>query len=183
MPRWVLLVTVGSTVLIAVVLGVLWYVIGGWPRDHDRYGEIPIPGKQTLRLPDGEVRLSFEGRAVGGGNTRSLEDPPPGLKVRITSGSGRRLKVESVSRSLYTMLSGDSGHEPYGKLDVPERGRYRVVTTADESSGSGRITLGPSLWNPGGSRTIGAVGIFLASLIVLLAIEAPILLLARKRSA
>ena len=183
MPRWVLAVTLASTVLIAVVLAVLWYVIGGWPRDHARYGKVEIPGKKTFQLPDGEVRLSFEGRAVGGGNTRSLEDPPPGLKVKVTSGSGRRLKVESVSRSLYTMLSGDSGHEPYGKMDVPERGRYRIVTTAEGGTGSGRITLGPSLWNPGGSPAVGAVAIFFASLLVLMLFELPILLMVRRRSA
>ena len=183
MPRWVLIVTLGSTLLIAVVLAVVWYVIGGWPRDHARYGKVEIPGKQTFRLPDGEVRLSFEGAVSGGGNTRTLEDPPPGLKVRITSGSGRRLKIESVSSSLYSISSGDSGHEPYGKLDVPERGRYRVVTTADGGTGSGRITLGPSLWNPGGSRTLGTAAIFFGSLLVLLLIEVPILLLVRKRSA
>src|SRR5919112_4690792 len=140
MPRWAILVTLASTVLIAVVRGVLWYVIGGWPRDHARYGKVEIPGKETLRLPDGEVRLSFEGRVSGGGESRTLEDPPPGLDVTVRSGSGRRLKVESVSSSLYSIASGDSGHEPYGKIDVPERGRYQVKTTAEGGTGSGRIT-------------------------------------------
>ena len=183
MPRWVFLLIVGSTVLVAVVLGVVWYVIGGWPRDHDRYGKVAIPGKRSISLPQGEVRLSFEGRVSGGGQTRILENPPEGLKVTLTSGSGRRLKIESVSASLYSISSGDSGHEPYGKTEVPERGRHRVVTRADGGSASGRITLGPKLWNPLDSREAGAVGIFLASLLVLMAIEVPILLMVRRRAA
>lgn len=182
MPRWVLIAAFGSTVVIAIVLGVLWFVIGGWPRDHDRYGEVEIPGKKTLQLPEGEVRLSFEGQAVGGGSNRSLEDPPEGLKVRVTPSEGRRLKIESVSRSLYTVLSGDSGHEPYGKVEVPRRGSYRIVTSAAGGAGSGRIAAGPPLWNPLGSRAVGAVAIFLASLLALLLLEAPLLLMARRRT-
>ena len=181
MPRWAIIVTFASTVLIALVLGVLWYVIGGWPRDHARYGKVEIPGKETLRLPDGEVRLSFEGQVSGGGETRTLEDPPPGLRVSIRSGSGRRLAIESVSSSLYSIASGDSGHEPYGKVDVPEQGRYEVKTAAAGGTGSGRITFGPPLWNPGDSRVLGALGVFFAALIVLLLLEAPLLLIGRTR--
>ena len=61
MPRWVAPVVIATTVIVAVVVGVLWYVIGGWPRDHDRYGVVPIPGQRVLELPEGEVRLAFEG--------------------------------------------------------------------------------------------------------------------------
>ena len=38
MPRWVLIAGFGSTVVISIVLGVLWFVIGGWSRGHYRYG-------------------------------------------------------------------------------------------------------------------------------------------------
>jgi hypothetical protein len=182
-PRWVLTAVIGSTVVIAVVLGVLWYIIGGWPRDHDRYGRVAIPGQRTLELPKGEVRLSFEGQASGGSRTRTLEDPPDGLKVRVSSRRGRRqLKVESVSRSLYGVLSGDRGHEPFGRVDVPARGRYRVQAGARGATATGSITAGPSLWNPLGSPLVGAVAIFLAALLVLLFIELPLVLAAgRKR--
>ena len=178
------MVTMVSTVAIAVVVGVLWYVIGGWPRDHDRYGRVQIPGKKTLALPKGEVRFSFEGTVTGGGQSRTLEDPPEGLKVRVRTRSGRRLKVEKVSSSLYGITSGDRGHEPLAKTDIPERGRYRVRTTAKGGSGGGLVTAGPPLWNPLDSRLVGAVAIFLAALLVLLFLfELPILLMARTRSA
>ena len=176
MPGWVVALVVGSTVVIAIVLGVLWYVIGGWPRDHDRYGEVAIPGQRTVELPKGEVRLSFEGQVTGGGEARTLEDPPEGLRVRLSRPRGRPLEVESVSRSLYGILSGDRGHEPFGKVEVPERGRYRVATSARGATPSGRITAGPKLWNPLGSRVAGAFGIFFAALVALMLLELPLLI-------
>lgn len=182
MPRWVVPVTIGSSALIAIIIGVLWYVIGGWPRDHDRYGAVPIPGQQTVRLPEGEVRLSFEGQATGGGETSTLEDPPPGLEVRISQFGDRRLEIESVSSSLYSITSGDRGHEPYAKTESPAAGRYQVRTTAQASSATGRITLGPALWNPLGSRVAGAVMAAAAVMLVLLLIEVPLLLLIRRRT-
>jgi hypothetical protein len=176
MPRWVAPVVIATTVVIAVVLGVLWYVIGGWPRDHDRYGAVPIPGQRTLELPDGEVRLAFEGEVSGGTRTRTLEDPPDDLRVRITRG-GRELPVEDVSGSLYGVFVGGRGHEPFGKVEVPEAGRYRVRTVTETGSPSGEITAGPELWNPGGSRLLGALAVFVASLLVLLVLDLPFIAL------
>ena len=76
MPRWVAPVVIATTVIVAVVVGVLWYVIGGWPRDHDRYGVVPIPGQRVLELPEGEVRLAFEGNVTtGAGTARSRTRP------------------------------------------------------------------------------------------------------------
>lgn len=134
-----------------------------------------------MQLPKGEVRLSFEGQAQGGGDTRTLEDPPPGLKVTVSSRSGRQLEVESVSSSLYSVLSGDRGHEPYGKVDVPESGRYQVRARARGASGSGAITVGAKLWNPAGSKALGAVMVFFAALVVLLLLELPLLLIGRRK--
>ena len=174
-------VTVATTVVAAVVVGVLWYVIGGWPRDHDRYGKLTIPGRETLELPEGEVRLSFEGNVSGGGETRTLEDPPEGLRVKV-SRRGRELEVESVPSFLYSVMVGDRGREPHGKVDVPEAGRWRVEATARGSSPGGRITAGPELWNPLGSRAVGAVAIAVASFLVLFVLfELPLLLALGRR--
>ena len=176
------MLTLVSTAVIAIVLGVLWYLVGGWPRDHDRYGSLAIPARETLALPKGEVRLSFEGNVSGGGQTRTLEDAPEGLRVRV-SRRGHELKVESVPSFLYSIASGDRGREPYGKVEVPEAGRWLVQTSARRASPGGRITAGPELWNPLGSRAAGAVALAAAAFLVLfLLFELPLLLALRSRS-
>ena len=182
MPRWVAPLVIVTTVVVAIAVGLLWYVIGGWPRDHDRYGTVPIPGQRTLELPQGEVRLDFEGEVSGGTQTRTLEDPPPGLRVRVRARNGRELDVDEVSSSLYGVFSGGRGHEPFGKVDVPERGRYGVRTTAEEASAGGEITAGPELWNPLGSRALGAVLAGFAVLLVLLVFDLPFIIMAGRRA-
>lgn len=181
MPRWVAPVVIVTTVAAAIAVGVVWYLVGGWPRDHDRYGAVAIPGRETLELPEGEVRLDFEGEVSGGGDSRTLEDPPPGLKVRVRARGGRELEVEHVSSSLYGIFTGGRGHEPFGKVDVPESGRYSVAATADRESAGGEITAGQELWNPAGSRLLGAIGAFFVALIVLLMLDLPIIALAGRR--
>jgi hypothetical protein len=181
MPRWVAPVVVTTTVVIAMALAVAWYVIGGWPRDHDRYGAVPIPGQRTLELPKGEVRLDFEGAVSGGTETRTLEDPPPGLQVGVRSRGGRELEVEDVPGSLYGIFTGGRGHEPFGKVDVPEKGRYIMRTSAERASAGGEITAGPELWNPLGSRLLGALAVFVAALLMLFLLDLPFILLAGRR--
>ena len=182
MPRWVAPVVVVTTAAVAIALAVVWYVMGGWPHDHGRYGKVAIPGRETLELPKGEIRLDFEGEVSGGGESRTLQDPPPGLRVRVSPRGGNELSVERVSSSLYGIFSGSRGHEPYGKVQVPERGRYDVRTTADTSSPGGRITAGPKLWNPLGSRLLGAIAVGVAGLLVLLVLDLPLVVLSRRGS-
>ena len=68
--------------LIGIALGVGWYVLGGLPRDHDRYGEVPIPGQQALSLPqEDDLRLYFENHATRSGDSTHLDDRPEGLEV------------------------------------------------------------------------------------------------------
>jgi len=166
-----------ATVLTAAALGALWYLIGGLPRDHERYGAVGIPGKRTLKLPKGEVRLSFEGQATGGGDNRHLEDPPEGLRVRVARRGGKRLEVTEVPSWLFSSISGDRGDEPYGRIQLPERGRYRVRTRATGASPNGEITLGPKPWNPLGSRLAGPIVAGVVALLALLLLSLPLVLL------
>jgi len=163
----------GIGLLVAVAAGVAWYAIGGLPRGHADYGSLAVPGRQVMALPDGEVRINFEGDATGSGDNRSIQDQPDGLAVRVTPASGGApLAVDDVPSWLFSSLSGDRGNEPFGKIDVPGAGSYRVQATADEFGGfdspaarrnvagtdSGpEITLGKEPWNPLGSPVLGAI--------------------------
>jgi hypothetical protein len=175
--------TVGLGLLVAVGIGVAWYLLGGFPRDHDAYGSVSVPGQQVLQLPAGDVRVNFESDATGSDDPRSIEDRPEGLAVRVLRVvGGEELAVKDVPQWLFVSLSGDRGHEPFGKVEVPSAGRYRVQVSADDArgfdsaavsrfvdrSGAGpEITLGLRPWSPLDSVLLGAI---LAGLAVFLAV-------------
>jgi hypothetical protein len=177
---------IGTGLLVAVLLGVGWYILGGFPGDHDEYGEVKVPGAQVLSLPEGEVRLNFETRATQSGDSSILDDQPEDLDVRITPArGGDEVEVEDVPSWLFSSTVDDRGHEPWGKADIPMAGDYLVEATASEyggfkskpdSAGSARsmppsidsgeaISVGKAPWTPFDSALAGAIlvfGIFMA---------------------
>ncbi len=169
-----------SIVLGAIVGGVVaygWMLFGGVPHDADRHGRVPVPGKAVLTLPEGRVPIDHDDVMVGGGSNRVLEDAPDGLRVTVRPvGGGRRLDVESVPSWLFSSSSGDRGHEPFARVDVPRAGRYVVRASADEPS-SARLIAGAAPWTPFGSVPAGAV---LAFLVVFAIAAGPGLLIARR---
>jgi hypothetical protein len=187
--------TWGLAVLLAIGLGAAWYVLGGFPRDHDRYGEVAVPGQAVLSLPSGDVRLNFENHATHTGDSTNLDDRPSGLKVRVTAAAGGpELAISDVPSWLFSSTSGSRGHEPYGKIDVPSAGNYLVAAT-DEAAGDFKakpggynlifqapppkvdsgpaISVGQSPWTPGGSKLLGAILCGVAVMALVLALTLP----------
>jgi hypothetical protein len=127
---------------------------------------------------------------TGSGDTRSIEDRPEGLAVRILpANGGEEIAVRDVPNWLFSSISGDRGHEPFGKIEIPSAGSYRIQVTDDDSpgfdfaaasrsaqgSGSGpEITLGQRPWSPLDSVLLDAI---LAGLAVFLAVVLPVRLL------
>jgi hypothetical protein len=185
--------TFGLALLVAVGIGVAWYLLGGFPRDHDEYGSVSVPGQQVLELPAGDVRVNFESDATGSRDTGSIEDRPEGLAVRVLpAAADRELAVKEVPRWLFVSLSGDRGHEPFGKIEVPSAGLYRVQVSADDTrgfdsaavsrfaqgTGSGpEITLGRRPWSPLDSVLVGAILAGLAVFLAVVVLTLPVRLL------
>jgi hypothetical protein len=184
--------TWGLALVLAVGLGIGWYVLGGFPRDHDKYGEVAVPGQAVLALPSGDVRLNFENHATHSGDSTTLDDRPAGLKVQVAPASGGApLEVSDVPSWLFSSTSGSRGHEPYGKIDVPSAGHYLVSSSADgapappapkvatvapqpPSVDSGpAISVGQSPWTPGGSKLLGAILCGVVVLAVILGLTLP----------
>jgi hypothetical protein len=167
----------GLGLVIAIGLGIGWYVIGGFPRGHDHYGEVQVPGAANLALPSGDVRLYFENHATQSGDNTTLDDRPAGLRVRVTpTDGGPPLQIHDTPGWLFSSTSGDRGHEPYGRIDVPSAGGYLIETTDDQAGGfhaggynlvfqqspphvddGPAISVGQSPWNPGDSKLLGAI--------------------------
>ncbi len=162
--------------LLGIAVAYAWSVFGGFPHDADRYGRIGVPGAQTIALPAGRIPLDHDDLMQGGGDTRTLADAPAGLRVRVTpEGGGKDLPVASVPGWLFSSSSGDRGHEPFARVDVPEAGRYKIRVRADERSAA-QIVVGASPWTPFGSVTAGAA---LTFLVVFLVVAVPGLLVRR----
>jgi hypothetical protein len=183
----------GLALLVAVGIGVAWYLLGGFPRDHDEYGSVSVPGQQVLQLPAGEVRVNFENDATGSGDTRRIENRPEGLAVRVVpAAGGEEIAMKDVPRWLFVAIGGERGHEPAGKVEVPSAGRYRVQVSADDSRGfdsaavsrfaqgpgSGpEITLGQRPWSPLDSVLLGAILAGLAVFLAVLLLTLPVRLI------
>jgi hypothetical protein len=184
--------TWGLGLLVAVGLSIGWYVLGGFPRGHDKYGEVPVPGQAVLGLPAGDVRLYFENHATQSGDSTTLDDQPPGLSVLVTlaaSGDHPELQIDDVPSWLFSSTSGDRGHEPYGKIDVPSAGNYLVAASADGQNPAPlnvgappetpsidegpAISVGQSPWTPGDSKLLGAILCGVAVMALVLALTLP----------
>ena len=186
---------IGIGALAAVAAAVGWFIVGGFPRDHDRYGAVAIPGRATLELPEGDVRLNFENESYRSGDDNYLEDQPKGLTVRVVSADGGgEVEVDDVPSWVFGSISNDRGHEPWGKVDVPHGGGYVVEATADGQPRFGstalahapaaddkgpEITVGAAPWTPFGSRLIGALLAGVAVLAGTVLLSLPFLLMRR----
>lgn len=147
--------------LTGALLAFVWWLIGGLPfGDHDRYAAIPVPGSDTVELPEGDVRLHYQESGIP---TEESAETPEGLEVRVTSRDGRPVRVERISENLFSVTVEDTGHVPYGRLDVPRAGTYTFnvelprgsVTRADPL-----IAVGEPPINPFGAPIVGAIVIF-----------------------
>lgn len=163
----------GLGVLLAIGAGITWYLVGGFPGDHDEYGAVSVPGREVIELPEGDVRLNHENDATRSGDSTILDDQPEGLAVSVTpAGGGEPLEVEDVPSWLFSSTVDDRGHEPFRKVDVPAEGEYVVEATADglpplaspalakapaADDAGPEITVGKGPWNPLDSKLAGAI--------------------------
>ena len=187
---------------VAVVLGVIWYIVGGFPRDHDAYGAIRLGfidqgttqkqiqeaiakgdptaiqglnedlqkganrGSAKVDVPEGEVRLNWEGGIQSFGNSRSASEAPDDLQVTVISATGDG-QIETEKSGGYDSVIGDTGWTSWRKFEAREAGTY-IVAASSPSGDAGELTIGKGFWNPLGSRVLGAfVPVLLVGVLVL----------------
>jgi hypothetical protein len=114
---------VGVTVVAAIVLFVVEAV--GANRDAHAYGQVAMPGRESVNLPEGEV-IIFYGERIG----RFEHSPltvPSNLRLRVRTTSGQSL-LGSTPYQFNQFNDGDYVRRSIAKLKVPEAGDYEAVS-------------------------------------------------------
>jgi hypothetical protein len=94
--------------------------------DYDAYGEVPIPGTESLQLPAGDVAVSFHTQLIGSTTGSGLPVPP--LKYRIASSGAPEggSDLELVEDYGSTTTVNNDAHVRIGYLHVPTEGTYDI---------------------------------------------------------
>ncbi len=147
------------TVVAAVVLTVAEALGAG--RDADAYGQVPMPGRESVNLPAGEV-IIFYGERTGQDSPLTV---PSNLQLRVRTTNGQAL-LGSTPYTFDQFNDGDYQRRPIAKLKVPEAGDYEAVTPTRV-----RGAVGPVIsFGHTGSRDFGYVLFVLAGGLLLAAI-------------
>lgn len=109
------------TVITAIVLFVAELV--GGSRDANAYGQVPVPGRDSVNLPAGDV-IIFYGERASGDATLSV---PANLRLQVRTTNGQVL-LGSTPYVFDQFHDGDYVRKPVAKLRVPEAGSYEAVS-------------------------------------------------------
>jgi hypothetical protein len=113
----------GITIVAAIALFVIEAV--GATRDANAYGQVPVPGRDSVTLPEGEV-IIFYGERIG----RYEHSPlavPSNLRLRVRTTNGQQL-LGSTPYGFNRFGDGDYVRRSIAKLRVPEAGSYEAVS-------------------------------------------------------
>jgi hypothetical protein len=91
---------------------------------YNAYGEVPIPGDQTLHLPAGQVAISLHAETVG---VPEVGLPIPQLKLDIVPPDGVADPQVDEKYGGTTTFNNDS-HRQVWLAQIPQTGDYRITT-------------------------------------------------------
>ena len=117
------LAVTGITILFAIVLFVAQVI--GTSRDASKYGQVPLPGRESLNLPSGDVVIYY-GERIGASEHPPLATPS-NLRLRVRTTNGQSL-VGSTPDRFGQFSDGDYVRRSVAKLRVPEAGNYEAVS-------------------------------------------------------
>jgi hypothetical protein len=149
------------TVAAAIVLFIAQLI--GSDRDAAAYGQVRVPGRDSVNLPAGDVIIFYGERAPNGGEL----SVPPNLQLRVRTASGQLL-LGSTPYVFDQFDDGDYVRKPIARLRVPEGGDYEAVSPTNvQGAAEPVISFGDE-----GNREYGSVLFVLAGGLLLAAILA-----------
>jgi hypothetical protein len=111
------------TIVIAIALFVIEAV--GATRDASAYGQVSLPGRESVNLPAGDV-IIFYGERIGTFEHSPL-NVPSNIRLRVRTTNGQSL-IGSTPYRFNQFNDGDYVRRSIAKLKVPEAGDYEAVT-------------------------------------------------------
>jgi hypothetical protein len=97
---------------------------------YNAYGEVPIPGSASLRLPSGEVTVSFHTEVIGSPTDGGL--PVPQFRMSIEPPAGVPKPAVTESYGSATTINSDA-HVRIWVVHVPAEGTYKIKTEGQVS--------------------------------------------------
>ncbi len=97
---------------------------------YNAYGEVPIPGKASLHLPEGEVIITFHTVAIGN-PSGALPIPNLGMDLQGPDGGHDPTVTESIG--VTTTVNNDMRRRVW-VAQVPAEGTYDVITDGNVSA-------------------------------------------------
>jgi hypothetical protein len=129
-PRALTIVAV-VTMVVSVVGFVVTLILNAFVFDeYDAYGEVAIPGSNSLHLPAGDVTVTFHTVLIGGSGSGL---PVPPLKYRIVAPAGVDEPVLTEDYGSTTTVNNDA-RVRIGYLHVPAEGTYDITTDGNVSA-------------------------------------------------
>lgn len=147
-----------SIVAVFSVGGLITTAVAGVFGDrYSAYGEVPIPGSGTIRLPAGEVLASFHIKGYGGRGltvpalTMNITPPEGGVDPKVTEDLGATVSVN------------DDAHRRVWVIQVPVEGLYRISVDGKVGGyADPRLAFGSGA----GDRVTGLLWVFVALSII-----------------
>jgi hypothetical protein len=111
------------TIAFAVVLLVVEVLQA--KRDASAYGQVSVPGRDSVNLPAGDV-IVFYGERIGASEHSPL-NVPANLRLTVRTTNGQQLLGSSPYR-FKQFSDGDYVRRSIARLSVPEAGDYEAVS-------------------------------------------------------
>jgi hypothetical protein len=131
-------VLAGALALITTLIFFYLFVVR--TRRFERHGSVEVPGDEVLELPEGEVAIYYQDAF----KWRHSERPRvwEGFSLLVSDEtSGERLDVRPPGNETVYKSAGRN-RIPYGLLQVPRAGPYRVVSRIGPDAAGPRVTFG-----------------------------------------
>src|SRR3954465_13429223 len=109
-------ITIGLAVVLVIAEAV------GATRDATAYGQVGVPGRESVNLPAGDVIIFYGERRA-----ESTLTVPPSLQLRVRTTNGQAL-LGSTPYAFNQFNDGDYVRRSIAKLRVPEAGDYEAVS-------------------------------------------------------